>query len=118
MCYLRGSRIQQRGDERERKRAITRKTVEEQAAAIALIHCGTLFYNDSLHKEHCLRRDSAARSSTYLTSIDLVFTTLSLSPLKLAYCEYAEVKRSFLEAVHHQLCGNSALEGRPAPAWE
>ena len=29
----------QRGDERERKRAIARKTVEEQAAAIALIHC-------------------------------------------------------------------------------
>ena len=28
-----------RGDEREKKRAITRKTVEEQAAAIALIRC-------------------------------------------------------------------------------
>ena len=39
MCYLRSSGIQQRGDERERERAITRKTVEEQAAAIALIHC-------------------------------------------------------------------------------
>ena len=28
-----------RGDERDKKRAITRKIVEEQAAAIALIHC-------------------------------------------------------------------------------
>ena len=38
MCYLRGSRIQQRGDEEEKERAITRKIIEEQAAAIALIH--------------------------------------------------------------------------------
>ena len=30
MCYLRGSRIQQRGDEREKKRAITRKAVRKK----------------------------------------------------------------------------------------